>query len=102
MKLVFSSILLWKDKKDISKKVALLPADTSRFIDNSNLKEHLGYMKLHLNKRGNSVLANNFMKYLRSSFWILDDFSGVRDFQTEYGSKQLLTSGINDFTNKVS
>ena len=38
------------------------------FIDNSNiLEEHLGNRKLHLNKRGNSVLANNFIKYLRSS-----------------------------------
>ena len=38
--------------------------------------------KLHVNKRGNSLLANNFIKYLRSSFWILDDLSCVKDSQT--------------------
>ena len=35
------------------------------FIDNNiMLEEHLGNRKLHLNKRRNSVLANNFIKYL--------------------------------------
>ena len=39
------------------------------FIDNGNLKEeHLGQKKLHLNKKGNSILANNFLKFLRSIF----------------------------------
>ena len=80
-----------------------MPAETLDFIDNSNiLEEHLGNRKLHLNKRRNSVLANNFIKYLRSSLWILDYFSCVRDYQTEYGSQQLLSSGINGFTNNVS
>ena len=110
-KLVFSSILIRKDKKGISKKVTDINSRLKNycqqkhldFIDNSNiLEEHLGNRKLHLNKRGNSVLANNFIKYLRSSFWTLDDFSCVRDFQTEYGSQQLLSSGINGFTNKAS
>ena len=76
-KLVFSSILLRKDKKDISKKVTDINSRLKHycqqkhfdFIDNSNiLEEHLGNGELHPNKRGNSVLANNFRKYLRSSF----------------------------------
>ena len=72
-------------------------------IDNSNiLGEHLGNRKHHLNKHGNSVLANNFIKYLRSSFSILDDFSRVRNFQAEHGSHEQLASGINRFTNNVS
>ena len=33
------------------------------------MAEHLGIKKLHLNKKGNSLLANNFLKYLRSTFW---------------------------------
>ena len=33
------------------------------------MEEHLGIKKLHLNKKGNSLLANNFLKYLRSAFW---------------------------------
>ena len=73
------------------------------FIDDSNmLEEHLGKRKLHLNKRGNSVWTNTFIQYLRSSFWILDDFSCVRGFQTEYESQQLLASRINGLTNNVS
>ena len=43
------------------------------FIDNTNIKEeHLGNKKLHLNKRGNTVLANNLLKYLRSALWDVD------------------------------
>ena len=73
------------------------------FIDNSNiLEKHLGKKKPHLNKRGNSVSENNFIKYLRPSFLILDDFSYVRDFQTE----QLISTSFciwkNCFTNNVS
>ena len=76
-KLVFSSILIRKYKKGISKKVTDINSCLKNycqqkhldFIDNSNiLEEHLGNRKLHLSKRGNSVLANNFIKYLRSSF----------------------------------
>ena len=68
-KLVFSSILIRKDKKGISKKVTDINSRLKNycqqkhldFIDNSNiLEEHLGNRKRHLNKRGNSVLANNF------------------------------------------
>ena len=75
-KLVFSSILLRKDEENISKKVTDINSRLKTycqqkhpdFIDNSNiLEEHLGNRKLHLNQRGNSVLANNFMKYLRLS-----------------------------------
>ena len=76
-KLVFSSILIRKDKKGISKNVTDINSRLKNycqqkhlnFIDNSNImEEHLGNRKLHLNERGNSVLANNFIKYLRSSF----------------------------------
>ena len=72
-KLFIDSILLRKDKNDISKRVADINGRLKDycqqkhldFIDNSNvLEEHLGNRKLHLNKRGNSVLANNFIEYL--------------------------------------
>ena len=68
-KLVFSSILLRKDKKDISKIVTDINSRLKNhcqqkhldFNDDSNiLEEHLRNRKRHLNKRGNSVLANNF------------------------------------------
>ena len=76
-KIVFSSIAIRKDRKYIDKKVAEVNSHLKNYcnqknidyIDNSNIKEdHLGVKKLHLNKKGNSVLAKNFLKYLRSSF----------------------------------
>ena len=61
-----------------------MPAQTSYFIDNSNiLEEHLKNRKLQETS-------------------ILDDFSCVRDFRREYGSQHLLASGINGFTNNIS
>ena len=76
-KAAFSNIVTRKDKKDISKTVQ----DTNSrlknycsqknidFLQNSNtIQEHLGIKRLHLNKKGNSLLANNFLKYLRSTF----------------------------------
>ena len=73
-KLVFSSVILRKDKKDISKKVGetnqrlknYCKQKNIDFVDNSNIiEEHLGSKKLHLNKRGNSILEKNIFKYLR-------------------------------------
>ena len=70
-KLVFSSVILQKDKKDISKKVG----ETNKrlknyckqknidFVDNSSItEEHLGSKKLHLNKRGNSFFSKEYLK----------------------------------------
>ena len=76
-KVAFSSIVTRKDKKDISKTVQDANSQLKNycsqknidFIQNTNImEEHLGIKKLHLNKKGNSLLANNFLKYLRSNF----------------------------------
>ena len=76
-KVAFSSIVTRKDKKDISKTVQdtnsrlknYCSQKNTDFIQNSNImEEHLGIKKLHLNKKGNPLLANNFLKYLRSTF----------------------------------
>ena len=76
-KLVFSSVILRKDKKDISKKVGetnqrlrnYCEQKNIDFVDNSNIiEEHLGSKNLHLNKRGNSILAKNILKFLRDSY----------------------------------
>ena len=76
-KIVFSSIITRKDRKNIDKKVSEVNSYLKNycsqknidFIDNSNLKEeHLGQKKLHLNKKGNSILAKKFLKFLRSNF----------------------------------
>ena len=77
-KLVFSSVILHKDKKDISKKVVETNQRSKNdckqnnidFVDNSDIiEEHLGSKKLHLNKRGNAILAKNILKFLRDSYW---------------------------------
>ena len=76
-KVAFSSVVTRKDKKDISKTVQGTNSRLKKycsqknidFIQNSNImEEHLGIKKLHLNKKGNSLLAKNFLKYLRSTF----------------------------------
>ena len=67
-KIVFLSIIIRKDRKYIDKKLSQVNSYLKNycnqknidFIDNGNLKEeHLGQKKLHLNKKGNSILANN-------------------------------------------
>ena len=76
-KLVFSSVILCKDIKDISKKVGetnqrlknYCKQKNIDFVDNSNIiEEHLGSKKLQLNKRCNSILAKNILKFLRYSY----------------------------------
>ena len=76
-KIAFSSIKIRKDKKDIDKNVVETNARLKNYcsqkkldyIENTNIKEeHLGVKKPHLNKRGNSLLATNFLRYLRSTF----------------------------------
>ena len=66
------------------------------YIDNNNIKkEHLGNKKLHLNKRGNTVFANNLLKYLRSSLWGVDYLNCLKtvlESQNEYKSKSLDSS----------
>ena len=75
-KLTFSSIIIRKDCKDI---IAELNDLNSRlkdycqknnlgFIDNSNLDEScLDFKKLHLNRKGNSLLARNILNHLSAS-----------------------------------
>ena len=64
-KLVFSSLITRKDKKDLDEKVQDVNNGLKNYcmqtnldyIENNNIKkEHLGNKKLHLNKKGNTVL----------------------------------------------
>ena len=75
--LVFSSVILRKDKKDISKKVGETNQRLKNYckqknidcVDNSNImEEHLGSKKLHLNKRSISILAKNILNFSRDSY----------------------------------
>ena len=72
-KIVFSSIIFRKDRRDIekqridvntrSKNFCKQKKLSFKFIGNSNLKEeYLGLKKLHLNRIGNSIFAKNFFK----------------------------------------
>ena len=75
-KIVFSSIIFRKDKRDIEKQrndvnirlKNFCKQKNLYFIDNSNLKEeHLGLKKLHLNRIGNSIFAKNFLSDLENN-----------------------------------
>ena len=73
-KLTFSSIIIRKDGKDIKDTtIRDLNANLKNychqndlgFIDNSNIDEsHLGKLKLHLSKRGSSLLAKNIRDHM--------------------------------------
>ena len=76
-KIAFSSIVTRIDKKDKSKTVQDTNSRLKNYcsqknidsIQNSNImEERLSIKKLHLNKKGNSLLANNFLKCLRTAF----------------------------------
>ena len=76
-KIAFSSITIRKDKKGTNNNVVETNARLKNYcsqkkldyIENTNIKEeHVGVKKLHLNKRRNSLLAANFLRYLRSTF----------------------------------
>ena len=72
-KLVISNVITRKDKNQIDKKVQTFNSKLSKFykknkidiIDNKNLDDScLNYKQLHLDRKGNSYLANNFLDYL--------------------------------------
>ena len=72
-KLAMSNVTTRKDKNEIDKKVETFKIKLSKFckknkidiIDNKNLDDScLNYKQLHLNRKGNSYLANNFLDYL--------------------------------------
>ena len=72
-KLAISNVITRKDKNEIDKKVETFNSKLSKFckknkidiIDNKNLDDScLNYKQLHLNRKGNSYLANNFLDYL--------------------------------------
>ena len=75
-KIVFSSIIFRKDRRDIEKQrndnntrlKNFCKQKNISFADNSNLKEeHLGLKKSHLNRIGNSILAKNFLSYFENN-----------------------------------
>ena len=72
-KLVISSLIIRKDKVSYEKNVSLMNERLEKFttknnidfINNHNVNEScLSRSKLHLNRKGNSVLANNFITYV--------------------------------------
>ena len=74
-KYAISNVVMRKDKPDIEKKVIEFNSRLSKFcsknkidiIENENLDGScLSFKKLHLNKKGNSYLANNFLDFLHS------------------------------------
>ena len=89
-KLVFSSVILCKDKKDISKKVG----ETNQwlknyckkkkidFVDNTDIiEEHLGSKNSHLDKRGSTILSKNILKLFEGFLlkrWFFELWNEIR------------------------
>ena len=74
-KLVISTIITRKDNIELDKKVKVMNDRLIKFaskndfyiIDNKNIDETcLNKKKLHLNRKGNSYLANNMIKFLKA------------------------------------
>ena len=74
-KYAISNVVMRKDKPDIEKKVIEFNSRLSKFCsknkidirENENLDGNcLSFKKIHLNKKGNSCLANNFLDFLQS------------------------------------
>ena len=74
-KLVFSNIIIRKDKPNLDKHRKNVNARMKNFckqkdiglIDNCNLEEHhLGAKKLHVNNKGNSAFAKNILRFIES------------------------------------
>ena len=75
-KISISSLTIRKDRKNIENKVIKLNEDIKRlcaenlidFISHENIDEScLGFKnKLHLNKKGNAYLANNFINFIKT------------------------------------
>ena len=72
-KLTISNVIARKDKNEIDKKVETFNIKLSKFCkknkieitDNKNLDDsRLNYKQLHLNRKGDSYLANSFLNYL--------------------------------------
>ena len=66
------------------------------------MEKHLGIRKLHLNKKGNSLLANNFLKYLRSTFWDDIDSNCFGINVHEYESKLDIPHRLSDAVSERS
>ena len=95
---MFSSLIVRKDIKKIDKEVLdtnprlrnLCNQNNIDYISNTNIKEHhQGKKELHLNKRGNSVLAQNLLRYLRSKYLENGKFNCFTESYYGYKSKNL-------------
>ena len=96
IKVVFSGLIVQKDKKKIHKDIIDTNARLKNFysqkdidyVDNTNINEdHLGVKKLHLNKKGNSMFARNFIRYFRSKFWGNANLNSFLEINDENKSK---------------
>ena len=66
------------------------------------MEEHLGIKRLNLNKKGNSLLANNFLEYLRSTFWVDIDSNCIEVKVYECDSKLDIPDCLSDVVSERS
>ena len=88
-KIAFSSIVLQKERQNINESRTDFNAklwnfckqNNIGFIDNGNNKENrLGILKLHLNRKGNSILAKNALNSLENYWTDVESDLFLREF----------------------
>ena len=106
-KLAISNVIRRNDKNEIDKKVETLNIKLSKFckknkiniINNKNLDDScLNYKQLHLNRKGNSYLANNFLDYLdcvwHGKFLPVSNSSNVSSIKSLYSLRKRYPQNI--------
>ena len=97
--LTVSSIIFWKDKKNLEKTRADTNSRLKNFcrrkninlISNDNIKEeHLGIKKLHLNRKGNSIFAKNLLNFIEGN-WDIGPL-GDSYYESENASSTIITN----------
>ena len=88
-KLMFSSLIFEKIKSALTKKHICV-----------HLQDHLDIKKFYLDKRGNSVFAQNLLRFLRSKYWGNVNFKYFTESYDEYKSENL-NERLTDSTKKI-
>ena len=97
--LTFSNIIFQNEKKNLEKTQADTNSRLKNFcrqkkinvISNDNAKEeHLGIKKLHFNRKGKSIFANNLLNFIEGNW----DISPLRD--SENASNTIIRNALRD------
>ena len=89
-KLMFLSLIFKKIKRALTKKHIWV-----------HLQDHLGIKNFRLGKRGNSVFAQNLLRFLRSKYWENVNFKCFTESYDEHKSKNLSERSTDSYEENV-